>query len=166
MKSDDSSFNDSQLLNVLCSELRDERVFENLCAVIQHTVKTHKHKVVPRVLHCSINNPFSPGMRLCAKLLKQRISHLTHLFRDSSDYLQKLNKCRFDSNTKVYRFDIKDFFMSGAHSTIINSCASEIHENIRDPFRLLLGAILSSQYVKLPEALRVLETGKAQGWGC
>ena len=97
-------------------------------------------------------------MRFCAQLLKQRISHLPHLFRDSSDFLQKLNKCRFDSDTKVYRFDIKDFFMSGAHSTIINSCASEIHENIRDPFRLLLGAILSSQYVKLPEALRVMET--------
>jgi hypothetical protein len=122
---------DLKLLSVLMSAWRnkdDSTLDSSFYYTFQSTVNTHKSEgeVVPRLLHCSSDHPMLPGMRLVTSFLRERTSCLSHLFKDTDDFLHKLARSSVSQSCFIAKFDVKDFFMSGLHASIAQSCYSNV----------------------------------------
>lgn len=119
------------------------------------TVKTHKPrgKVVTRNVHGSGNNPFRPLMRLIVSIIKQKTKHFEHLIRDSCHLSSILaNTCLGGgANQRLFKADIKDFFMSGKHGRLLELLSSAPEPRIRTEFVDGVDFLLGSQFLKLPE---------------
>ena len=119
------------------------------------TVKTHKPEgeVVTRNVHGSGDNPFRPLMRLIVSIIKKKTSKFEHLIRDSSHLSSILAKTVLGDgeNQRLYKADIKDFFMSGKHSRLLELVSSAPDPSIRAEFVDGVDFLLGSQFLKLPE---------------
>lgn len=112
------------------------------------TAKIHKQGEMRfRNIHNAAQSPFKPGMRYVSSLLRGFLRRLPHILKDSHHLTRILDGRTFPAGPRFYRFDIKDFYMSGAHATIID-CASRCIEqsDIKD-FKDMTSFILGSQYV-------------------
>ena len=67
---------------------------------------------------------------ILAQGILDRISHLPHLIRDTADLIKKLNRTRTSSNCWLVKYDIKDYFMSGEHSSLIEACCDEVGHQV------------------------------------
>ena len=74
---------------------------------------------------------------------------MAHLFKDSRDLAEKLSKPKISENSKIYNIDIKDYFMSGAHSELPNLSDMYVTEDRRVAFKKAVDFILSNQFVEL-----------------
>ena len=138
---------DSKLSRALLSSVRNgSRRFHSqiLC-----TVKTHKPpgSVGLRIIHSSVRNMFVPAMRYISSLLRPHLDPLTHLVRDSDDLISQMSKVVVPPSAMMVKFDIKDFYMSGEHSTILSSVAKFFPEGMRTCLEELTALILHNQYV-------------------
>ena len=91
-------------------------------------------------------------MRLISSILRAKLEANHHLYNDSEDMISKIRSVRFDNSLKVYRFDIKDFYLASKHSTIISQVQKDFPSDERDSLIRLLSTILDSQFVRYGEA--------------
>jgi len=134
----------------LLSDLRRQGI-EKVFSIVKCTIKTHKEdgEVVPRVLHTSCSHPMKPGTRYVASILKPVLAGLPHVLRDSTDLLRSLACVVVPDEARLVKFDIKDFFMSGEHDELLDTCCNEVSQDEEDDFRSVLKSILGSQYVSV-----------------
>ena len=119
----------------LHSELTRDLRYTNfqIVASIQFNIKTHKHPglVVPGVIHANHRSPFKPGARLVASWLRETISGLPHLIRDSAHLVKLLQSTPVPAGNVLVKVDIKDFFMTGAHEALVESCNKYVSKRRR-----------------------------------
>ena len=139
---------------------------------LQITLKTHKDpgKVAYRAIHSSCLSPFKPGMRYGSLCLKGALLNIPHLLKDSFDLVGRLSRRTFPPKDLILvKADIKDFFMSGQHTEILEACAKHAPEDSRASFTDMATFILGSQYVSVPlecgSAWHV-KTGSGMGLSC
>ena len=159
------SVNDKLFRKALFSEVKYG--LEGMISKLNLTVKTHKpnNEVVCRAIHSYVNCPMAPGMRWIMKCLNDRLVHLPHLLRDSSDLLCKAKRVRLTSTCRFIKFDIKDFYMSGSFSELTSFASRAVDCSIRTDFSLLLDAVLNSQYVRSPTSGEVYKVKVGTGMG-
>ncbi len=56
-------------------------------------------------------------------------------------------KCPLD--VRFYRFDLKDFFLSGSHPLLTKLCTEAVVDKYKDTFAKLCAFVLQSQYVRM-----------------
>ena len=160
---------DMKLLNALMSSWRgkpDSVADDSFYYSLQYTIKTHKVVTVPRVLHCSVDHPMLPGMRMVTKILHDRVIRLPHLYKDTDDFLRKLSRAKLTADCEILKFDIKDYYMSGEHSNITTSCASEVKSAQSKITKKGLGVFLDSQFVQTEKhSKHVYKVTKGAGMG-
>ena len=92
------------------------------------------------------------------------------MLRDTFDLCKRLERRTFPPNNLILiKADIKEFFMSGRHSEILESCSKHVCEQHRASFREMAGWILGSQFVSLPfdsGQLYHVEHGSGMGLSC
>eukprot|EP00971_Amphidinium_carterae_P303466 6030017-Amphidinium_carterae.1 len=148
----ESCGSDKYLFNALTSSCREGCEYA-VYFKLGGTVKTHKNagKVVLRPLHAmSPLSPLAPGMRLISSMLMPKLKSIPYLLRDSADLLDKVNGMKFNRTATFVKLDVKDFYLSGAHSTLLEMSAKGVAEHHRSAYASLLSCILRSQFVKVP----------------
>jgi hypothetical protein len=90
----------------------------------------------------------APGMKLVTRIMHDRVLKLPHLYKDTDDFLHKLSLARLTSDCGISKFDIKDFFMSGEHDSIVTSCKSQVKTDLAKVVGDGLKIFLSTQYVR------------------
>ena len=144
-----------------------QRVFQQL----QVNVKTHKPvgKVTFRAIHSSACSALKPGMRYISWCLQPALARIPWLLRDSFDFVERLRRRTFPSNTIMIRLDIREFFMTGRHDDILSSCSGVVTESHQKSFGEMCRFVLGSQYVVPPfpteEAYKV-SVGTGMGLSC
>ena len=63
------------------------------------------------------------------------------------------------------KLDLKDFYMSGDHSLLVDQSSSILEVKNRSDFRLLLSSILGNQFIRFPDSPQVLKVCKGSGMG-
>ena len=109
----EACYNKPGLAKTLDSDLRRGRLISTLTT----NLKSHKlaGEVACRAIHASAQHAFRPGFRFVAQQLKPFLRSLQHLIIDSSDLVRKLSRIEVQKDDRMYKFDVKDFFMSGGH---------------------------------------------------
>jgi len=71
-----------------------EDVTRRLVSRVDATIKTHKdpRQVVPRILHCSVDHPMAPAMRLVSVTLREVLSKYDRVLKDSAHLVRSLRK--------------------------------------------------------------------------
>ena len=82
-------------------------------------------------------------------MLKPVLKNLPLILRDSDHLIKMIRGKRFPITSRVVQLDIEDFFMSGSHSDLANSCSSLVANEKRKGFKNMLQVILRNQYVML-----------------
>ena len=121
----------------------------NVCASLQHTVKTHKPagSVVLRPIHAFGSNPMCPGMRWLKGNLRPVLERLPHLLKNSQDLMDKLRSFRLPRDVRFLKLDVKDFFLTGSHGFLIETCAGLLPPSERASFRLMADAVIRNQFI-------------------
>lgn len=139
-------------------------------------IKTHKPRgqVAFRALHCAERLATTPFMRMLIWLMKpaMRRLHEAHLCKDSFDLCSRLEALTLvpgEGEVRLIKFDVKEFFMSGAHSDLARTPAAdtlypELFEDIAE-------FVLSSQFVEFEDpqdegALYKVNCGSGMGLLC
>ena len=123
-----------------------------LVSRIDATIKSHKDagKVVPRIIHASAAHPFKPLMTWIGQTLSADLKKYPHLIRDSSDLVMKLRSIRIPKSAVFLKIDIKDYFMSGKHTQLMELAGKCVAPRIRNEFESAVALVLTSQWVKVP----------------
>ena len=72
---------------------------------------------------------------------------LSHLLRDSDDLVRKLRGIPLPDTCRFIKYDIKEFYMTGSHGLLIDESAKLVPIDDRSNYRMMAGAMLSSQYI-------------------
>lgn len=137
---------DHKLFRALLSDAQlPNKIYQRL----QVTCKTHKAKgnVTLRAIHSSVGSPFKPAMRLASLWLAPALARLDHLLQDSFALTDILRRRTWPPNLVFIQFDIKDFFMSGGHTDIVDRCSGYVEPSVETKFRKLVMFILQTQFV-------------------
>jgi len=135
----------------------------SLCANLQLTVKTHKPAgdVGFRNIHASPGYAFAGLASWLSRVCLFRLRGCEHLIRDSGILCGMLAQRTFDEGMHFVKLDIKEFYMSGVHSQLINVVSSAFTGALRALLTDTLWLVMGSQFVTASEhpqrAWRVLE---------
>ena len=69
--------------------------------------------------------------------------------KDSFCFARKLDHSQISTGAKFIKVDVKDFFLSGEHSEIVEISSQAVSLEFRDHFKQLCSMILRSQYVTI-----------------
>ena len=124
----------------------------SLVSMLNVTIKTHKPqgRVVPRPIHATPAHPMNPGMRWLASEVREALRPYGHLLRDSDHFLTLLKGLEFSGGDRWYKCDVKDFFMSGEHSRLVEHSSALIGESHRAAFQQMCEVVLAAQYITVP----------------
>lgn len=113
-------------------------------------VKSHKlpGSVKMRGIHCTSVSPFRPAMRWVAHVLQQTLNSLPHLVVNTEDLIAKVSKVQVDSSGRMYKADVKCFFMPGNHRDLVAKCKSILGPELQTVFSDAVAFLLPSQFVK------------------
>ena len=163
--------------NAAIKDLKHSRA--NWRAKVSVTVKTHKENsnVTMRIIHGCHLYPPQTLARWIGKQLRQYVTALDHVFSDTSEMLASIGRVPIDQPVMFLKYDVKDFFMSGAHYRLAKSLGNHIAETegpLRRHARLIHDVVvflLDSQYVSLdpkdPEADTLhVSHGSGMGMQC
>jgi hypothetical protein len=164
---------DAPLLQALTSGFRNSSTkdLSNMFAKLKCTIKTHKDPgaVVPRPIHSCVATPLAPAMRWISWALRPYLQSRRHLLRDSFEAVRRIGATKRPPNVRFYRFDLKDFFLSGEHKEIVRLCTQVVADEYKDTFAKLCSFILSSQYVRMSGVTDVIwrvKVGAGMGLSC
>lgn len=140
---------DKNLEGVLLSDYRRGR--GRAKSFLDITIKTHKDagEVVPRPIHTSAQHPFAPGMRWLSQELRKSLD-LPHLLRDTQSLIHRLSTHTIPHDHVLVKIDIKDFFMSGHLSDLVEICSQYFEPAVREAGRNMLRTVLYNQYISIP----------------
>ena len=122
---------------------------EGLITPISMKIKTHKDQgaIVPRLLHNSREHPFRPAMFWIAAELKPFLKSKPHLLVDSADLARQIKGITIPADGVMIKIDIKNYFMSGDHQTLIDQSSRCIRRKVRDLYKSMLDTILQAQWI-------------------
>ena len=122
---------------------------DSIVAKLQCTVKTHKSsgEVVLRPIHAYGQSVFEPGLKWMQHVLTNGLVHLPHLLKDSNDLCQKLKSFKLPRNVRFIKMDVKDYFLTGSHSMLVQKSSEVVSPELREDYNLLASAILGNQYI-------------------
>ena len=159
---------DADLENSLLSSLRSG--CKSFVTKILTTVKTHKPKGEQkiRLVHAAPDDFMKPGMKWIASLLKTHLAQYTHILKDTDHLLDVLCHVQVPPEAWLFRFDVKEFFMSGTHSAICTATEEAFPAKFRESARLLVEHILKSQIVTdgFHDSLYDVRIGSGMGLTC
>ena len=134
------------------------------------TIKTHKPDASIRAIHNANRHPFKAGMRFIAGHLRRFLSEHPFVVRDSVEAASRIRALRVPPGTVMMEFDIGEYFMAGAHSSIASNCAKGIPEFCRREGKDLIEHVLSTQLVNCSSdsllSVRRTEIGTGMGLVC
>lgn len=125
-----------------------------MLAHLMQTCKTHKppSEVECRAIHAAPHSSMLGAMQWVKGILRQMLKRYSHLLRDTDNLQSRLDAFTFDADVRAWKFDIKDFFMSGKQRELITSIITLLDVSMRKPFSMFCGAILTNQLVCIEEA--------------
>jgi hypothetical protein len=146
-------YSEDEAMKLLQEVMIDRRTLDprGLVCSLQVTVKTHKDpgEVSMRAIHSTSTSPITVGMRWIRHRLRPVLRSVPCILRDSQHLLTQLKGITVPSRAKLFKFDVKEFFMSGEHRSLVSEVSSLIVSD-RRAFREVLEGILSCQYLMVP----------------
>jgi hypothetical protein len=142
---------DKKLLLALSSGFSASR--DSWVAKLQILAKTHKLNMSFRAVHALSSARMDPLMKFICHVLDPIIRDIPVLVKDSFDFVRRIrNLCIGYSVevTRLIKFDVKDFFMSGGHAALVNHSGKHIVcPNLRAAFTDVATFVLDSQFVAI-----------------
>jgi hypothetical protein len=133
-------------------------------AVLKITCKDHKRPTEHRNLHSAPVSQFSGLSQFVKHVLGQYLQQQQHIVRDARHLMREIVKVVAPDNVRLYRIDLKRFFMSGEPNDLAHICSSIFNGVQRRDFEGALLFLLYHQYItseELPDFLfrAILGTG-------
>jgi hypothetical protein len=143
-----------RLKQILVSELTLPG--RSMISTLNVTIKTHKQQgsVVPRAIHAASTHPMAPGMRWLAMTVREGLKSYSHLLRDANHLLSRLTCLEISGTTRIYKADVKDYFMSGRHDSLVQQSAAIVPDHLQSAYIKLCTLILDSQYIRVAGDVR------------
>ena len=118
-------------------------------------VKSHKcaGEVGARLIHSATFHPLAGLGRWIAFHLKPFLNSLQHLAKNSQQVRQSLSAITVDPEDILLKFDIKEYYFSGAHEDIVRSAKGHVGDTSRRFQDTVGDAVLATlhwQYVQTP----------------
>lgn len=97
-------------------------------SVVMTNVKTHKDpgQVSLRILHSSVEHPFSALEHAINKTLSRELANLRHLHFSTNTVVQQLKALTIDDDDIFIRADIKDFYLRGNPSKLSKLASADL----------------------------------------
>ena len=136
------SIGNPKLRKALLSDMQKGE--EGVAASLNQTCKTHKPNggVCLRPIHAFTSSPFRPGMKWIGQMLDKVLRELPHLVKDANS-LQSMLVCKyFPSGSRFLKMDIKDFYLTGAHSFLVEKSPPILPTEQREDYVLLTDTLL------------------------
>jgi hypothetical protein len=110
-------------------------------------------EVKPRILRNCGKHPFWSGMRYVSNVLVPHLKNLSHLVKNTEAIIKQVKNLHFPFSCVFYKFDVKDYYLSGKHSEISNIVESFLADKKESrSVRLAVGSltyrVLDEQYVQ------------------
>ena len=136
---------DADMFKLFVSGIKKDPT-KTIISKIDSTVKTHKPRgeVNCRILHKCVQHPMVGAMRWLSSLLRSSLNTLPHLVTDTPALIALLSSTRVPGNHKMYKINVKDFYMSGTHMELATRSALSIDPATRPWFRELSLTVLFS----------------------
>ncbi len=113
------------------------------------TIKTHKVPVSVRLIHSSTNSCFNGLGEALNRVLKPRCEGLEHLCVSSEQVASRLQNIQTGPRTLLLKQDIKDFYLTGSHSLILETVTKSFEGRPEHDFVVsALQALLPFQFVR------------------
>ena len=167
---------DPELFSALVSDSTTEKAGINLLSKPVFSCKTTKEqgKIGIRTIHTATRHPFKPGMRFLAFHMNSELRHHPFLVQSSRDARNRIGQWDLDLNDHVLmEFDLKDYFTTGSHESMISCAKNTFPEAIRSMCSDLCQHILKTQYVDFAlhdtpsfEDVSVVNRGSGMGLIC
>ena len=109
---------------------------DHIIAELSLTCKTPKDQgeIEPRAIHANSKSPFKPAMRLIAKTIRPYVLAISHLMKDSREFVKIINSKYIPEDHMLVKIDIKHFFMSGEQPESASNCSMTSLEKRRRCF--------------------------------
>ena len=122
-----------------------------------------------RAVHASTKHRMAPAMRYLMSLLRPWLDSSPFLLRDSNHFINRIQKIKISDEAILVKADIKEFFMSGLHTEIIQHSSKVVEQDRRHIYIELLSCLLRNQFVcaddAAAEVAKVL-IGSGMGLAC
>lgn len=143
----------------------------SLYSILQVLVKTHKEvgRMKCRAVHTSARHPMRPAMKLVSSTLGKQLRESWWLIRDSKDLSDRINDIRVPEDAKFIKVHIKEYFMSGRRSVLLEHSMKKIPDTCRSEMKRVLQVILENQYINIYEednAAYTVRYGSGMGLTC
>ena len=80
---------------------------------------------------------------------------MSHIVKDLDDLITKLSRAKVYEGDRLYKCDIKEFFMSGKHKDLEEaSSGKSVPSDRREVFEELTSFVLGAQYFRCPRTKR------------
>jgi hypothetical protein len=135
-----------------------------LVCKVQATIKTHKPIPEVRILHASASCSLEGFSRILHIWLSEVLLQVSFLVPNTASLLREIRKKKFPESCVLCKFDVKDFYMSGNHSTLVELSLGVLPPERRKAAGTMLWLVLGSQFVcRSGRLFRVLSgTGMGQ----
>lgn len=139
----------SSMVSLITSSLRYGND-DGLVRTLDITVKSHKPagEVSFRNIHAGGPYPFAGLGAWLMHRLRNQLSGLPHLLRNTDELIAKLRSFESEVPIKLVKVDIKDYFMSGTAATLTEHGASMMAQPFQKAGMEVIGFLLSHQYVR------------------
>ena len=143
-----------------------------LVSTLSFTVKTHKDpgEVAVRNLHCSRNYSFKDIGLWLQHQLAQKLDELSHLVKNPLEVKLALKEANINLHSEIYmyKFDIKEFFLSGTIQELKQDVMKIFQGDNAEKVRIIaesLDLLLSSQFVYSKVTDQCLRVCEGSGMG-
>lgn len=122
-----------------------------LICTLKSTIKTHKPPgmVAFRPIHAAGGSPFTSAMKMCKHLLTEGLGRQRHLLKDSMEVKSLVAGLRVPSSADFCKIDVKDFYLSGSSTQVIQDSSMVVAPEFREFYRILAKFILDNQYIEI-----------------
>jgi hypothetical protein len=146
-----------------CSEAYKSRGAVGLVSRVTITIKTHKPRVSCRLIHSAVGSSLAGLSCVLHRWFSQALEPIRHMCKDTRDLLAKLAEIRLPPNCFFTKWDIKDFYLSGAHGVLVQAVLPRLDINLREFSELALWLLLNNQFVQWGTHYYRIDRGSGMG---
>ena len=113
------------------------------------TIKTHKPlgKVVPRMIHSSVAHSFNALGEVINRMFNHILKLKPCICFSSEDVQRAISKSKITKNSILLKYDVEEFYLSGAHSDLANAVAFHMEDPLKQLVHDMVVFVLSYQFV-------------------
>ena len=138
---------------------------QRLYSPILNTIKTHKSPPVLRVIHNGAGHPFAGAEHVISSLIRRRLKHLDHIHGSTKSMLEGLRNKVFTANMRMYKIDVKDFYLRGSPRSHTVGRFDFLHRVAAVALENLVIFVLENQYAMLEETGQHFRLKEGAGQG-